>query len=93
MTPKEIVHHLIDMDLTVAGITRQLNERFGKNVTQNYVGMVLRGERTAYKLRPLIAKIARLKVSDIPLPPKKSDVRMSRSRSKEASKQGGAEEI
>lgn len=92
MTPKEIAIHLIQTDLTTAEITRQLKERFNKTATDRYIGMILRGERTGYALRPLIARIAKLKAADIPLPPKKSDLKAARgrSRSKETSKQGGA---
>lgn len=91
MTPKEIDHHLIDADLTAAEIKRRLEQRFGVVTTTRYVSMILHGERTGYKLRPKIAKIARLKVGDIPLPPKQSDLLgMGRSRGKETAKQGGA---
>ena len=73
MSPREIDHHLIDANLSIAEIRRRLQKQFKLSVSRNYVSQILHGDRTGYKLRPFIAKIAGLKVKDIPLPPKKSD--------------------
>ena len=73
MSPREIDHHLIDANLSIAEIRRRLKNQFRLSVSGNYVSQILHGDRTGYKLRPFIAKIAGLEVKDIPLPPKKSD--------------------
>ena len=73
MSPREIDHHLIDANLSIAEIRRRLQKQFNLSVSRNYVSQILHGDRTGYKLRPFIAKIAGLKLKDIPLPPKKSD--------------------
>jgi hypothetical protein len=64
MTPIQIEHRKLDLGLGNTDIAERLKAA-GRDISPIYVGMILKGERTGYTHRAAIAKILKLKVSDI----------------------------
>jgi hypothetical protein len=64
MTPKEVEHRKVDLNIGDAEIARRMKAA-GHNISASYVSLILSGKRTGYQHRAALAKILKLKVSDL----------------------------